>query len=476
MIDRMETMSNINDFCAPIARVDPSSRRRLSRIGLIAPLVFILLSTGCRFAVPEIPVPWKPGREYADPSRTERYLRKLEETYPDYVRLRIIGYAENDEGSEPAFPLLSVTVSDNVWTEEIEPEIQIVGGIHGNEQLSCDVALLILDELLSGIDTEESIAGRIVRNASVQIIPILNPWGHLNEERYNVNGVDLNRNFGFAWVDTFYSGDAPLDQAESADLASEAAAGAVVLSLGLHTGAELISWGLDYAGTTETATETYDTLYFARQLYPVYEAALAAAIKYRNTVSSAGNPGFGIIEGYDWYPAYGTLADWMYTREGATAYTIELDFRQGYSDHDPEIISEVYGYHRQALMELIETPLTGIHGRIATAGGYPADATVEIRPSGDPDHGAIPAPYDPDVGDFHAMVLPGEWDIEITASGYEGTVETVTLPENSAHGITLEITLLPVPDTSGMRGGGMHRRTETPTVSVPDSYEDRRGE
>ena len=30
-------------------------------------------------------------------------------------------------------------------------------------------------------------------------MPIVNPWGFANDERENVNNVDLNRNFDYNW-------------------------------------------------------------------------------------------------------------------------------------------------------------------------------------------------------------------------------------------------------------------------------------
>ena len=31
------------------------------------------------------------------------------------------------------------------------------------------------------------------------MVPIVNPWGFANQERENVNNVDLNRNFDYYW-------------------------------------------------------------------------------------------------------------------------------------------------------------------------------------------------------------------------------------------------------------------------------------
>ena len=37
------------------------------------------------------------------------------------------------------------------------------------------------------------------KNVRIVMVPIVNPWGFANNERENVNNVDLNRNFDYYW-------------------------------------------------------------------------------------------------------------------------------------------------------------------------------------------------------------------------------------------------------------------------------------
>ena len=86
--------------------------------------------------------------------------------------------------------------------------VLVVGCIHGNEP--------------AGIAVADRIAhGRIPPRSSIWIVRDLNPDGLAADTRQNAHGVDLNRNFAFAWRplgapgDQQYSGPRPLSEPES---------------------------------------------------------------------------------------------------------------------------------------------------------------------------------------------------------------------------------------------------------------------
>jgi len=86
--------------------------------------------------------------------------------------------------------------------------VLVVGCIHGNEP--------------AGIAVADSIArDRIPPRSSIWIVRDLNPDGVAADTRQNAHGVDLNRNFPYAWRplgvpgDQQYSGPRPLSEPES---------------------------------------------------------------------------------------------------------------------------------------------------------------------------------------------------------------------------------------------------------------------
>ena len=67
------------------------------------------------------------------------------------------------------------------------PTVLLIGGIHGNEQTSVDVARGLLDLLREQRE--------LARGRTVAIIANTNPDGYAANSRFNANRIDLNRNF-----------------------------------------------------------------------------------------------------------------------------------------------------------------------------------------------------------------------------------------------------------------------------------------
>ena len=66
----------------------------------------------------------------------------------------------------------------------------------------------------------------IRKNVRIVMVPIVNPWGFANQERENVNNVDLNRNFDYYWSNGSgtrstgknYKGSKPFSERESRNM------------------------------------------------------------------------------------------------------------------------------------------------------------------------------------------------------------------------------------------------------------------
>lgn len=63
----------------------------------------------------------------------------------------------------------------------------LIGGMHGDEAAT----ILLLEAF------REVCAGKL--EGPTAILPLANPDGYVRRSRYNARGVDINRNFGFAW-------------------------------------------------------------------------------------------------------------------------------------------------------------------------------------------------------------------------------------------------------------------------------------
>lgn len=86
--------------------------------------------------------------------------------------------------------------------------IMIIGTIHGNENAGTPIARNLIGYLKKH---DEILAGR-----KIVILPMVNPDGYYRNQRYNANGVDLNRNFvAFNRINNKVNGPHGLSEPES---------------------------------------------------------------------------------------------------------------------------------------------------------------------------------------------------------------------------------------------------------------------
>ncbi len=119
------------------------------------------------------------------------------DTYPDIVDVTSAGESELGK------TLWVVRLSD--WSMETKEDgtpkemIYIDGGHHGNEYLGTALAWLTakwyINEWAEG--NEEAI--NVLQNTEIHILIMLNPDGNDIDTRWNINQVDLNRNYDHYW-------------------------------------------------------------------------------------------------------------------------------------------------------------------------------------------------------------------------------------------------------------------------------------
>lgn len=91
----------------------------------------------------------------------------------------------------------------NVYSYKFEPKhytktVVVTSCIHGNEY-SAFYAMARFMDLIVNKWQEHSQLAYLRKNVRLILVPIVNPWGFANNERENVNNVDLNRNFDYMW-------------------------------------------------------------------------------------------------------------------------------------------------------------------------------------------------------------------------------------------------------------------------------------
>ncbi|TKJ40563.1 hypothetical protein CEE36_09245 [candidate division TA06 bacterium B3_TA06] len=154
--------------------------------------------------------------DYYTYDETNAILDSLHEEYPQIISERVI--MPNDSLGDTTWDgnyVWAVKISDNVGTEENEPEVLYTGIHHAREPISVNICVEWARWLCENYGSDP-LATYLVDNRQIWIISIINPDGYLyNEEirpggggmhRKNrrptgaePQGVDINRNYPYMW-------------------------------------------------------------------------------------------------------------------------------------------------------------------------------------------------------------------------------------------------------------------------------------
>lgn len=259
-------------------------------------------------------------------------LRALAAAHPGIVELR--GLGRSHEGRK----LFVVKISDNVATDEDEPEVYVDGGIHGHEHLATEQAVALMHWLVDGYGTDAR-ATAIVDSTEIWIAPMVNPDGAMFDisggtfHRWRKNrqpnigtlsiGTDINRNFAYRWGgggasadpdDAFYRGSRPWSTPEARrirDFVRSRVVGGrqqLRLALTMHSHGEFVMYPFGYTSDPQPQDMRPADLDRLR--------VLAGGMADRN--------GYRALQAGKLYRSSGTFMDWAYARQGILALTMEM--------------------------------------------------------------------------------------------------------------------------------------------------------
>jgi len=167
--------------------------------------------------------------------------------YPEIVDLVIAGQTELGKN------LWVVRISD--WSQETKPDgtskdiVYIDGGHHGNEHLGTELAFLTAEFYIEGWAAGDQEVIDVLTTTELHVLVMLNADGNDLDTRWNINQVDLNRNYDHHWneQDETQPGSGPFSEAET--LANSIYMNTVVpdadLYITMHTGVWIMlhPWG-----------------------------------------------------------------------------------------------------------------------------------------------------------------------------------------------------------------------------------------
>jgi hypothetical protein len=351
-------------------------------------------------------------------------MQSYAESYPNLCQLYVLGSSTN---TIRPHQLLAVKISDHPQLQEDEPEVLLTSTMHGDETVGYVLLLRLIDELLghyshlpdSSYDHQIT---NLVNAAEIWINPLANPDGAYYGGDSTVNGarrgyvypdgnlaaVDPNRNFPDPAAGAHPDGNPWWQETEA--MMAFAAQHRFVISANFHGGAELVNYPWDTWSRHHT-----DDLWFisVARTYVDQVHAIAEAAPYWDDHYMTGQNN-GTTNGYAWYRATGTRQDYMTYWHGGRETTVELSLTKNPPAHD---LPDYWELNRRSLLTYIDQALHGVRGLVTDREGNPIDATIEVAW-----HDlAEDAPWvrnDPDVGDYHRLLLPGYYWLVVRATGY----------------------------------------------------------
>ncbi|MGW4464676.1 M14 family metallopeptidase [Micromonospora sp. NPDC004704] len=270
---------------------------------------------------------------YHDYAELTAVINQVVSDHPTIARKSSIG--SSYEGRD----LPVIKISDNVGTDEAEPEILFNSQQHAREHLTVEMAIYLLNLFTDSYGSDSRITN-IVNTREIWIVPTVNPDGseydiatgsyrswrknrQPNSGSSNV-GTDLNRNWGYNWgccggssgttSSETYRGpsafSAPETQALRNFVNSRVVGGTqqIKANIDFHTYSQLVLWPYGYTTANTAAGLNADQEATFRTL----GQQMAATNGYTPEQSS------------DLYITDGDSLDWMWATHQIWAYTFEM--------------------------------------------------------------------------------------------------------------------------------------------------------
>ncbi|MFJ9593240.1 M14 family metallopeptidase [Streptomyces virginiae] len=292
-------------------------------------------------------------------------INTLVAQYPAIASKRVIG--KSYQGRD----LLAIKISDNVATDESEPEVLFTAHQHAREHLTVEMALYLLKEFTSKYGTDSRVTNA-VNGREIWIVPDLNPdggeydiaTGSYRSWRKNRQpnsgssyvGTDENRNWNYKWgccggsssskSSETYRG-AAAESAPEVKVVSDFVRSRVIggkqqikAAIDFHTYSELVLWPFGYTYNDTAPGLTADDL----AVYKKIGTSMAASNGYTPEQSS------------DLYITDGTIDDWLWGNQKIFSYTFEMYPESGGGGFYPpdEVIDRETARNKDAVLQLLE--------------------------------------------------------------------------------------------------------------------------
>jgi hypothetical protein len=357
---------------------------------------------------------------YPSLDEIEQRFSQVVAAAPHLAKMYKIGQSASSQ-----HPIWAIRVSDHPDLDEDEPAVMFTGTHHAREPMGAFICAALLENLLSNYENNPSYR-RFVDSLEIWLVPMVNPdgykfiidnrmrfpWWRKNLRDNNgdgvfnplIDGVDLNRNYGYNWGDGdesapaswFYHGRAPFSEPEIQALRDLARRENLLL-------------GVDYHSYGESVLFPWGNFYPAPDYALIYNIAENCA----QTIGRESSDGhYGILP---LNARVGQSSIWMYGELSAIHFIIETATHYFPGLERAQQIARENLRGAEYLMErALRSGLTG-HVRDAETG---RPLMAEIRVEGLQTNYVRARRTDEVFGRFERLLLPGSYTITVLSAGY----------------------------------------------------------
>ncbi len=330
---------------------------------------------------PEGPGGYALGAGWKDWLHVQYIVTGLAKQHPDLVRAEVLGHSAQGR------PLWAMRLGD---ADDVgEPSVLFVAAHHGSELPSIDHALDVAQWLLAHRD--EARVARWLRELDVWVVPLVNPdgnWAHLQVDREfgrrNATdtdgdgafepweGVDLNRNYPFAWGalgergsrswrhDGFYRGPSPGSEPEVQAMMALADRRHFAAGISYHTSATKLLSPYTIDGKDNPEPDV---------AWSLAEDLADATLRQPN------GRRYEVVRKL--YSVDGTDQDWFFHAHGTLEFLLESSIDNGVSPEGWQLAMDAT---RPAATTLLDDVVSGpwIGGTVRDAQGRPVQAEIVV--------------------------------------------------------------------------------------------------
>ncbi|XP_027455089.1 carboxypeptidase Z isoform X1 [Zalophus californianus] len=350
--------------------------------------------------------------------------------------------------------------------ELMEPEVKLIGNIHGNEVAGREMLIYLAQYLCSEYLLGSPRIQRLLNTTRIHLLPSMNPDGYevaaaegagyngWTSGRQNAQNLDLNRNFPdltseyyrLAESRSVRSDHIPIPQhywwgkvaPETKAIMKWMRTTPFVLSASLHGGDLVVSYPFDFSKHPQEEkmfSPTPDEKIF-KLLARAY-ADVHPMMMDRSENRCGGNflKRGSIINGADWYSFTGGMSDFNYLHSNCFEITVEL----GCVKFPPEeALYTIWQHNKEPLLNFVEMAHRGIKGVVMDKFGKPVkNARILVKGIR---HDITTAPD----GDYWRLLPPGSHIVIAQAPGYSKVIKKVTIPARMKRAGRVDFILQPL--------------------------------